>query len=410
MGNKPKIAIIGGGASGMVAALSAAQAGGQVTLYESFPRLGKKLLATGNGRCNLSHKGFTVENFHSTHPYFVRHALSQYNEEDTLKYLNRLGIEIVEDERQRYYPASLQASAVLDVLRLSLSEAHVNVMENTRIMDIKTTEKGWCLFYKDGQQCVDAVVVATGGEAAAKLGGTRDGYKLLQTLGHQLIDTHPGIVQLVTDTTSIKAMVGLKRDVALSIYGKNGPIAKDEGELLITKYGISGPPVLQCSGRVSRALAKKEKVTAKINFFPTYAPEALVALLHERLAQHPTRTAETFFLGLLPRVLAEATLKSCGIAFKRVPTPAQLEKCASQLQAWSLPVLGTNGLENAQVTIGGIDTADFDDTTLGSWMAPGLFACGEVLDVDGDCGGYNLQWAWSSGRLAGESAVAYCKQ
>lgn len=410
MKKRPHIAVVGGGASGMVAALSAAKAGGHVEIYEKNARLGKKLLATGNGRCNLSHKGFKLENFHGSHPFFVRHALTRYDEKNTLEYLNALGIDIVVDDRNRYYPTSLQASAVLDVLRLSLLEEHISVHENTRVMDIQKTGQGFILYCQGKKTDYDAVIVATGGEAAGKLGGTRDGYQLLQALGHQLIKTRPGIVQLVTDTTSIKMLVGLKREVALEMYVGERCIANDEGELLITKYGISGPPVLQCSGAVSRALGKKYQVTASINFFPQQSLADTILQFKERLLQHPTRTADVFFLGVLPRVLAEATLKACHIPMKASMTTDLLKRCASQLHQWKIPVYDTKSFEEAQVTIGGIDTVDFDDKTLGSWIVPGLFACGEVLDIDGDCGGYNLQWAWSSGRLAGESAAAYCQE
>lgn len=406
MSKQPTLAVIGGGAAGMAAAIEAARQGVRVIVYESQPRLGRKLLATGNGRCNFSHKGFSDSNYHGTHPYFVHDALVQYNEENTLAFFETLGLSWCIDARARYYPESLQASAVLDVLRMTLEESRVRICTDTRITAIEPAQNsGFTLRWKGGQAHADAVIVATGGEAAPKLGGTRDGYNLLTRLGHRLVETTPGIVQLVCDNTSLKAANGLKREAALLLKADGKIIAKDSGELLITSYGISGPPVLQCAGHAVRALTQGHAVTATINFFPNDSLDALRKRLQERHAALPARRAAAFFVGLLPRLLAQCTLKACGVKPDAVLTTAQIDAMANKLHAWSLPVQESRGFADAQVTLGGIDTADFDSATMGSWIVPGLYACGEVLDIDGDCGGYNLQWAWSSGRLAAVSAV-----
>lgn len=407
MRKKPILAIIGGGASGMAAAIEAARQGVNVQLYESQPRLGKKLLATGNGRCNFSHQGFSDNNYHGSHPHFVHDALTQFDEENTLSFFEALGLTWCVDERARYYPASLQASAVLDVLRLVLEETGVSVHIETRVTAVKPVPTGgFDIRWKNGGARADAVIIATGGEAAPKLGGTGDGYKLLTHLGHSMVPTAPGIVQLVCDVASLKAANGLKRDVELSLCAAGKTIAHDYGELLITNYGLSGPPVLQCAGHAVRALAQRRSVTAKINFFPGEPLEALQHRFHARHAAQPQRNAATFFVGMLPRLLAQCTLKACNLRHDTALTQAHLDALAARLHAWPLSVTGSRGFTDAQVTLGGIDTADFDGTTMQSWMVPGLYACGEVLDVDGDCGGYNLQWAWSSGRLAAVSAVS----
>lgn len=400
------LAIVGGGASGMAAALAASDQGVRVQLYESQNRLGRKLLATGNGRCNFSHKGFTVNNYHGSHPHFVREALSRFDEEDTLAFFESLGLAWTVDARARYYPQSLQAAAVLDVLRLSLDEAGVQVYTDTRITALRPKASGgFQLQWKGGSAHADAVIIACGGEAAPKLGGTRDGYKLLAALGHSLIATAPGIVQLEADITSLKAANGLKREAGVTILADGRAIAEDKGELLITNYGLSGPPVLQCAGHAVRALAAGHKIVASVNLFPEYDLPALEELLLTRHAALPERRAAAFFVGLLPRLFAQCALKACGLKQDAALDAAALHRLAQRLHDWRLPVHGSRGFADAQVTLGGIDTADFDSATLQSWMVPGLYACGEVLDIDGDCGGYNLQWAWSSGRLAGESAV-----
>ena len=206
----PTLAIIGGGASGMAAAIAASGQGVAVVLCESQARLGRKLLATGNGRCNLSHQGFSDANYHGTHPHFVHEALARYDEADTLAFFEKLGLVVTTDERQRYYPATLQAAAVLDVLRLAIEEAGVRVCTETRIERIQQAKNGhFILRHKGGSIHADAVIVAAGGEASPKLGGTRDGFQLLESLGHRLIATAPGIVQREADVRSLKAAGGL---------------------------------------------------------------------------------------------------------------------------------------------------------------------------------------------------------
>ena len=198
----------------------------------------------------------------------------------------------------------------------------------------------------------------------------------------------------------------LKRDVRLTLRADGKSIASDSGELLVTNYGISGPPVLQCAGHAVRALSEGKRVQAEIDFFPELSEKALRERLQARHAAHPQRRAAAFFVGLLPRLLAQCALKACGIRQDDALDLRRIDALARQLHAWRLPVQGSRGFAEAQVTIGGIDTADFDSASMQSWMVPGLYACGEVLDIDGDCGGYNLQWAWSSGRLAAVSAVS----
>ena len=257
MSQKKTLAIIGGGAAGMAAAIEASGQGVHVVLYESQSRLGRKLLATGNGRCNFSHCGFRDSNYHGCHPHFVHDALARFDEADTLAFFEALGLAWTVDARARYYPESLQASAVLDVLRLVIEERGVELHTDTRITSVRPRSKGgFDLRWKGGQAVADVVIVATGGEAAPKLGGTRDGYKLLSALGHTMIETAPGIVQLVCDVSSLKAANGLKRDVRLTLRADGKSIASDSGELLVTNYGISGPPVLQCAGHAVRALSE----------------------------------------------------------------------------------------------------------------------------------------------------------
>lgn len=404
------IAVVGGGASGMTAALTAAEAGCRVAVLEAGPRVGRKLLATGNGRCNLSHAGFALSNYHGSHPYFAAPALQRYDEASTLAWWKNLGLEIVTDERNRYYPASLQAQAVLDLLRLGLEETGVTAMTNARVTALTHDGLHFCLQCGSDVYEARAVIMAAGGQASPKLGGCRDGYVLMKKLGHKLVATRPGIVQLECHMETLAAAAGLKRQVVLSFYNKEGKrVAQGQGELLLTKYGLSGPAALEASPAVVRAL-EQGPVTARVNFFSDIAGQALADDFSCRLQAHPNRTGQQFFLGLLPRMLGHCALKACRMDGRRPLTAKEVRRLARQLSAWPLTVTGPHGFDAAQVTLGGLDCADFDPQTLASWLLPGLFACGEVLDIDGDCGGYNLQWAWSSGRLAGESAAGWIKQ
>lgn len=405
-----QVIVIGGGASGMMAALTASEAGVEVTLLEAQNRLGRKLLATGNGRCNFSHRGFTPSNYHGRQPRFVRDALASFDEAQTVAFFEAIGVATTTDERQRYYPESLQAQAVLDVLRLRLDEMGVRVCTNTRVSNLRQDKAGvWHLATNQGEYKAAAVVVATGGETQPKLGGCRDGYKLLESLGHTKVPTRPAIVQLECDIAPLAAAVGLKRDMLVRVEAQGKVVAQDVGEVLVTKYGLSGPPILQCAGAAVRAMDKKSAVRIRLSLFPDEDTASLEARLLARHESHPNRDAEAFFVGLLPRMFAVCALKACAIRAHDALGKKSIHALAALLTDWPLCVSGSRGFAEAQVTQGGIDTGDFCEDTMGSWLASGLYACGEVLDIDGDCGGYNLQWAWSSGHMAGENAALYIK-
>ncbi len=402
------IAIIGGGASGMIAAIEAASFGSSVTIYEKNARVGKKLLATGNGRCNLSNRDCEEKRYHGRDTSFILPALKNFDVKSTEKFFSELGIEIIELEEGKLYPYSLQASAVLDVLRMKLEELGVNTVCETEITDIYTKKNGFTLW--SGDRCfeADAVILAAGGEASFQLGGTDSGYKLLKKSGHKIIPTLPSIVQLKTDMKEIKPLSGLKMEAKLSLLTGDKMVSTQQGELLFTDYGISGPPVLQLSGTASRAIHKGKKVFVNLDLLPFIEENELLNFLSERKLKHSGRSFEEFLVGFIPKRLGQVLFKSLSLSpLSRTVfelTEKDLKALAFKLKNFKIEVLSTNGMKNAQVTIGGADTSEFYNDTMESKIIPNLFVCGEVLDIDGDCGGFNLQWAWSSGRLAGESA------
>lgn len=404
-----QIAVIGGGASGMAAAITAAKAGAAVTIFEKSPRVGKKLLATGNGRCNISNRFCTIDRYHGGDPDFILHAMQTYDVDNTEKFFNDMGLMITELEDGKLYPRPLQASAVLDVLRMEAERQRVQTVCNCEIEEIRPRGRDFLLLSGEKSFAADAIIVAAGGEAAPQLGGTESGYRLLHKLGHSITQRIPSIVQLKTDVTTIKPLSGMKIDGTVRLFTGKKEVRSQFGEILFTDYGVSGPPIMQISGSASRLLHEDRSAILLLDLAPELQQKKLYFLLKSRAFTHSERSLEEFLVGMFPKRLGMCAIKTISPVplSRRISELADkdLQALAAQLKAWRLTVKGTNGFRNAQVTAGGATVKEFNSNTMESKLVPGLYACGEVLDVDGDCGGFNLQWAWASGRLAGTSAA-----
>lgn len=403
------IAVIGGGAAGLYAAITAARAGAAVTLYEQGERVGRKLLATGNGRCNLTNKNAGIEHYHGGSPQFVLPALKEHSVEDTLENFAALGVVSIEADEGKCYPRSLQAAAVLDCLRLAAERFGVTIMTKTAITAIKGTDGNFTLFSAGGQYWAQRVIIACGGAAANQLGGSDSGYRLLEGLGHSRSAILPAIVQLKTDTALTKGLSGLKIDADVTLYQQNQPLARRFGEVLFTDYGLSGPPVLYLSTVATRLIHEAVPLSIGLDIVPEMQLEQLMELLQNRRRLLGEARLEDFGTGFLPKRLSQILLKASGAAplsrLARSLDDSEITHFAQLLKDWRIAVKNTTGLGQAQVTAGGILTDDFNPQTMASKRVPGIYACGEVLDIDGDCGGYNLQWAWSSGYMAGRHAA-----
>lgn len=389
-----RVLIIGGGASGMMAALTASERGeNEVILLERQSRLGRKLLATGNGRCNLTNRSAAPEHYHGEQPSFCRSALQFFDVEQTLAWFHGLGLLTVTEESGRVYPYSDSANSVLDVLRLTLEQrANVSVRTGFEITALRKSRGRFCAVSDAEELWGDCAIVCAGGCAGGKLGGTELGYRLLGSFGHSRTKLYPALVQLRTDTTFVRALKGVRCQAAVCADGRTY-----RGELQFTDYGISGPVVFE----LSRCLAPQ---TIRIDFLPDLERAEVVELLKNRRAAMPELPSEDLFTGLLHNRLGRTLLRSCGYGLDRPCgsfDDSELSRAAEAAKRFTLAVLGAMGMDQAQVTAGGIRTAEFDPDTLESRLCSGLYAAGEVLDIDGDCGGYNLQWAWSSGRLVG---------
>ena len=395
------VVIIGGGASGLMAALTAAEdKNNHVILLERQQRIGRKLLATGNGRCNLTNTGAATENYHGEDPAFARHALEKFTPADTLRFFHGLGLLTVTEYGGRVYPLSNSANSVLDVLRLALDRAGVEQRTACPARELRREKEGFTVVTDAGSLRADKLIVACGGAAGGKLGGVTDGYELLKALGHKRTGLYPALVPVHTAAEYPRALKGVRVQGALRLTGGGAALAESRGEIQFTETGVSGPAVFDISRAASTG---GEGLRLHMDLLPQDEKEVF-ALLRKRREEYPELDAAELFTGMLHNRLGRMLVKYAGIPAGQPLgglDDAALGRLAAAAKDFSLDVTGTGGLDSAQVTAGGIRTAGVNPETLESWFVPGLFLCGEVLDVDGDCGGYNLQWAWASGRLAG---------
>ena len=399
-GEQMIIGIIGGGASGMAAALAAAENPQvQVVLLERQARLGRKLQATGNGRCNLTNIYAAKSGYHGNQPEFANFAISQFPPQLTLEWFRKLGLFTVTEESGRVYPYSDQANSVLDVLRFALEKDNIQIMTGFEVKRIRRTEAGF--FLSDGEQnfqC-DRLIVACGGLAGSKLGGTMSGYQLLGKLGHKCSRLRPSLVQIQSDWKELPSLKGVRANVFVQILRDQTVFAKSTGELQFTEKGVSGPVIFEISRDVCYGSGTW---ICQLDFLPEYSAAQLQEELQRRRS---TRLpVEELLTGILHNRLGRVLTKAAGIRGGQQICQLSLQEVESVVHAvkqLQIELTEPLGMDSAQVTAGGILTEQFDPQTMQSRLVEGLYVCGEVLDIDGDCGGYNLQWAWSSGRCAG---------
>ncbi|SDK93352.1 BaiN/RdsA family NAD(P)/FAD-dependent oxidoreductase [Natronincola ferrireducens] len=410
MTKEVKVLIIGGGASGLIAAIAAARNGAKVTILEKMDRVGKKLLATGNGRCNLTNINMDLRFFHGKNVKFAQGILRAFDVEQTLTLFEYLGIAYKVEEGGKVFPMSDQASSVLDVLRYQLEELKIEECCNAEVVRIIRDKEGFRIVLKDGKSVGgDKVIIATGGKAGPQFGSDGEGYKLLEELGHSVIEPIPALVQLKLKASFLKALKGVKFIGEASIMMEEKALRTEAGEILFTDYGISGPPILQLSRRASTALTnEKTKIHIRLNMFPHLTEKELMELLEIRLGYQPQKPLDFSFIGLLNKRLIPVVLKEAGVKELQKKcgevSQKELKNIIKILRQWEIEVVGTQSWKNAQTTAGGVNVEDINGKTLESKLIPGLYLAGEVIDIDGDCGGFNLQWAWSSGYIAGEYA------
>lgn len=394
------VIVIGGGASGMMAALTAAENGRSVVLLERQSRVGRKLLATGNGRCNLTNYHVSPDHYHGEDSSFCAHALCAFDTGTTLQYFASLGLLTVSEDSGRVYPMSNMAGSVLDVLRYALERPGIRVCTGQAVTAVKRIAEGFTVRTETEVFAARKVILAAGGAAGSKVGGVMDGYRLAKMLGHHRTVLYPSLVQLRTDPTYPRALKGVKAECSIAILRGGERVAENRGEVLFTEYGVSGPAIFDISRAVSTS---GEGLVCALDFFPDWETREVLDWLRLRRETMGAHEASTLLVGSCHTRLGQMLCKAAGFTTQRAAglTDSDLERIARQVKRFALPITGTCGFDQAQVTAGGLRTEEFDPETLESRVVPGLYVCGEVLDVDGDCGGFNLQWAWSSGHLAG---------
>lgn len=402
-----RIIIVGGGASGLVAAICATRDGANVTIIEQKERLGKKILSTGNGRCNLTNEYMDLECFRGDDTSVVSKVLEQFGYEDTLSFFEELGV-ILKNRQGYIYPISDQASTILDVLCYEIKRLNVCVVLEESVKNIRKEANEFIINTNKNSYICDAVILATGGKAAPVLGSDGSGYSLAKSFGHTVSSVVPALVQLVGKGNYLKHVSGVRTNATVKLFVAKECVASDTGELQLTNYGISGIPVFQVSRYAAKALHDKKTVSAEIDFLPTMSEEELKNYISERKKQHGERLAEEFFIGMIHSKLANMLLKEAYI-------PAHIsandirddkwEKLLELIKHFNVEITDTNSFEQAQVCAGGVYTSEISGDTMESIYEKNLYLTGELLDVDGICGGYNLQWAWATGYIAGKNAA-----
>lgn len=416
------VIVVGAGASGLVAAIAAARKKSRVLVIEQKDRAGRKIAATGNGKCNYTNLAQKPEYYRSDDNEFPMRVLSYFGVNDTIAFFEELGI--VPKERDGYlYPYSEQASSVVQVLLMECERLKVSFIYNTRVTRIikQSGRTGRFTVYteavsepeavsgrdKEASHVSGRVILAAGGCASPKLGSDGSGYNLAGSLGHSIIKPLPALVQLKSDEKYLKTVSGVRVIAHAALYSQGKLFAEERGEVVFTDYGISGIPIMQISRFAAKKLDDRKDVLLQLDFMPEASYEEITELLNTRLKRSRSKRLNQMMIGFLNNKLTAVIIKQA-----RLNPEAEcinlnhkdMEKLSCTIKQFGMRITGTNSFDNAQATAGGIPAHELDSKTLESKLVRGLYITGELIDVDGTCGGYNLQWAWSTGYLAGSAA------
>lgn len=415
-----EVMVIGGGASGMMAAITAAEAGARVVLVEKLNRVGKKLLATGNGRCNFTNLKQKEEYYHSRTIGVPWQVVSVFGEKQVLAWFRERGI--LPMERDGYiYPRSAQAMSVVQILQRMLAERKVEIHTEESLWELKPRQdlqgniNGYEVITSVSRYVAGQVILAPGGAAAPVHGTSGDGYEWMRRLGITVVPPLPALSSVVLEDACCKLWAGVRIQGQVSVYSdKEVCLGADRGEIQMVQYGISGIPVFQISHLVARELADGKRPYLVLDSMCEFTKEELMHELSRRQAAyvHLSLSVADVMEGMLPEKLIAAFIRAAGL---KNSTPAvevsqeQWECLVDQMKEKKLKVHSVSGFDKAQVTSGGVSLEMLDADTMELRNYPGLYIAGEFADVDGICGGYNLQWAWSSGHMAGLAAADRAK-
>lgn len=412
---RKRVVVAGGGASGLMAAIAAAREGASVTVLEHTDRIGKKILSTGNGKCNMTNLYLDENCYRCSQPDFPMKVVKAFTPEDTIRFFYEIGI-VTRNKNGYIYPASEQASSVREALCMEAERLNIQVICGCEIGKVSAGH-GFLLdtVVREGEDQklslvhksikADALILATGSKAAPATGSDGSGYDLALKLGHRMVKPLPALVQLRCREKWFKQISGVRTEAKVTLLSGGKKVGEDLGELQLTDYGISGIPVFQISRFASISLDERKKTEAVLDFYPGLERDELERLLLDRKGRLKDRTAEGYLTGFFNKKLAGVLLKLSDIGYQ-LPvaklSQKQLSALANTIKSCHTEIISANPFENAQVCCGGVDTRDVNSGNLESKLHRGLYLVGELLDVDGICGGYNLQWAWSTGALAGK--------
>lgn len=400
-----KIAVIGGGASGLMAALFAARAGADVTLYEHNSGVGKKILASGNGRCNIINTTSSADDYAGADSYFVIYALKQLSFGYFEKFCHSIGLILDVKEDGRCYPLSNEAKSVLIALKSAVTDAGVVIRTDTLANNVSKNEHHFIVETPLDKNHFDKVLIATGSEAAPQLGATADGYTFAKKFGHEILPTYPSLVQLHLHSKNHHKMAGVKTTAEVTLIIDNKSKEKVQGDILFANYGISGLAILDISQSASYALLNKQRVSISLNLLPRYDRQTLAHTIEKLFASVPKHNVHTALCGLIPAKIATYILEDAAISLSSTVSalaPKEIKKLTHLIGEWKFEVIDTHGFKHAEVSGGGVSTAQINNKTMESKLVEGLYFAGEVIDIVGRRGGYNFNFAWASGMIAGK--------
>ncbi len=392
------IIIIGGGAAGLLSAVFLKKQNPRlnIRILEALPRVGKKLLLTGNGRCNISNKNIDISCYHGSDVSFAEYALNKYDLNFTANFFESIGVPFV-FEGDKAFPASLQAGSVVDCLRFAAEESGVLIHTDTKVTNIQTLKDKYRIWADKLSFVCDTVIVATGLYSGGyKCGSDGSMFELLKKAGFKVANVTPAIVQVKTENEITKQLKGIKVDGMVTLKSNEKVLRQEFGEVLFCDYGLSGPPVMQLSREVPR---NKNSMVLSLDIMPKILLDDLKAQITKRANNLKDRPLEEFFTGMLQKRIGQVILKQCGLKLSdrsSVLTENDIDRIANMIKSFDFKVIDTTGFINSQVSAGGILTSEFENTTMQSKKYENFYLVGEILDIDGDCGGFNLQWAWSS--------------
>ncbi|WP_373029827.1 NAD(P)/FAD-dependent oxidoreductase [Sulfurovum sp.] len=397
--------VVGAGAAGLVSAITTARTGHTVLLLEQNNKIGKKILVSGNGKCNIDNKYISTNRFHGQNPHFIQEVLEGQGFDIVKKFFTSIGLELIEGKEGKMFPMSLQASSVVELLEYEAKRAGVEIICDCAVTSFSKEDDTFIVETSQGNKRCKKLLLASGSPAAPQLGGSNSGYAFATKMGHSLIPRHPSLVQLCSDETWVNACAGVKVAGVAQLYANGDYITEKKGDLLFTNYGISGLAVLDLSREVSTRLANYDYCELNLDLMPELSKEKLTNLLLGRIDEGSEKPIEIWLHGVINKKLISIILEQskCKAKQENDLNRKEVSKLVYTIKNLKLSINDTKGFKGAEVATGGVNTTEINPQTMESKLVPNLYFAGEILDVDGDRGGFNFHFAWVSGIRAGDN-------